>query len=159
MFLLRLLALFRRFLARLLSQLSNFHFFGTVFNFSISFWIHKVAHRRAFPKFTTNLSDLGASTDFDIFFCACISHSGFQTWRWFSFFDTKRVAYSSTEIFKIEASPKVMPVSPIPHILRLVLYREVYFRVSVPYRQRIGNLSWPGATAAMASRNKSARNW
>ena len=69
-----------------------------------------MAPRRAFPKFSAPLSEVVQSKKFDIFFCACISHSRFQTWRRFSFFDTKRVPYSSTEIFKIEASPKVMPV-------------------------------------------------
>ena len=81
-----------------LSNSQNFHLTRA------SFWIHKVADRRAFPKFSALFRTLDKAEEI---FCEHFATS----WCWFSFFDTKWGPLSSAKNQQNQGLPKVMPVS------------------------------------------------
>ena len=106
-FVLRLLGLFRRFLARLHSQLANFQLFGTIFNFSISFWIHKVANRRAFPKCSAPCRKLARARKLTFFSVLVYDRvqTGQQEYQWFITFSFNYVWVFTPHVRRLQATP------------------------------------------------------
>ena len=75
-----------------------------------SFWNPEPAFRRVISKFIAPLSEAVHSKKFNCFFRAYISHSDFKLGAGLAFLTQKGYCCLRQKIFKIEASPKVMPV-------------------------------------------------